>query len=83
MHSGFLKKYICFCRFDLPKIYTKLFDVTKPLKLWSVNDFHQQWVELNVPVDRIIDHLCKYIYIYIYIYMIQKSRFVFVIVNFF
>lgn len=36
---------------------TQLFDVTQTLELRSVNDPHHQWVELNVAVHRVIEHL--------------------------
>ena len=47
----------------LPKIYhTKLLDVSEPLELRSVNDVHKKWMELNVPVNGIIDYeqLCEH-----------------------
>ena len=43
-------------RFTKP--LTKLFDVTKPLELWGVNDFHQQWMEHKGSMDGIIEQLC-------------------------
>ena len=44
----------------LLKIYhTKLFDVSKSLELWGVNDFPKQWLKYNMPMDGIIEHLCK------------------------
>ena len=40
--------------------HTKLLDVAKPLELWGVDDFPKQQIKLDVPMDWIIDHLCKY-----------------------
>ena len=37
---------------------TKLLDVTKSLELWSVNDFHQQWMEHKGSMDGIMKQLC-------------------------
>ena len=45
---------------------TKLLDVAKPLELWSVNDFHQQWMELNVAMDGIMKQLCGHDHISVY-----------------
>ena len=36
--------------------HTKLLDVSESLELWGVDDFHQQWMKLNVPMDGIIEH---------------------------
>ena len=40
--------------------HTKLLDVAKPLELWGVNNFPKQQIKLDVPMDWIIDYLCKY-----------------------
>lgn len=40
------------------KLPTKLFDVMKPLELWGVNYFHQQWMKHKGSMDGIIEQLC-------------------------
>ena len=35
----------------------ELFNESKALELWCVDDSHTQWVELDVTVDRVIEHL--------------------------
>ena len=37
---------------------TKLLDVAKPLELWCVDDFHQQWVEHKGSMDGVMKQLC-------------------------
>ena len=59
--KGWLAFQPLVCRFinnECYKSLTKLLNVAKPLELWGVNDFHQQWMKLNVPVDGIIEQLC-------------------------
>lgn len=35
----------------------KLFQISKPLELWRINYSHTQWVEFNVAMNWITEHL--------------------------
>ena len=55
--NGVLESVVCRSR-EHPIASPELFDVPQPLELRGVNDLHHQWVELDVAVDRVIEHLC-------------------------